>query len=291
MATPVPQHPDNPDRPVAPPAGPDEAATPARPTVAPPPAAWLDVGLRTVEENLALDEALLELAHEGLATTTCVRTWMADEPTVVLGSSGRLAEEVDLEACSRHGVRVIRRPSGGGTVLLGPGCLMWTVVVPHPAGPPPIESIHAGMLAPLAAALSAGLRMFPAPTGGDAVVSRRGTSDLAITRGAAEDRPRKVAGTALRVRRHGVLYHGTLLDAFDLGLVSRVLRHPPREPGYRGGRQHGEFLANLGLGRATLERIVRDAFGAARVQSTWPSDRVARLVRERYAAAEWTARR
>jgi lipoate-protein ligase A len=100
-----------------------------------------------------------------------------------------------------------------------------------------------------------------------------------------------VSGNALRVRRHGVLYHGTLLDAFDLGLVSRVLRHPPREPGYRGGRRHGEFLANLGLGRETLEGIVRDAFNAANVQSAWPSDRVARLVRDRYAADEWTARR
>ncbi len=288
MATPVPQHPDNRDRPVAPVAAPTPLAPP---TVAPPAAAWLDVTLPTVEENLALDEALLELAHEGQAETNCVRTWMAEEPTVVLGSSGRLAEEVDMEACARHGVRVIRRPSGGGTVLLGPGCLMWSVIVPHPAGPPPIESIHAGMLAPLAAALSARLRAVAAPTADAAVVSRRGTSDLAITRGAAEDRPRKVAGTALRVRRHGVLYHGTLLDAFDLGLVSRVLRHPPREPGYRAGRRHGEFLANLGLGRETLEGIVREAFGAANVQSAWPSDRVARLVRDRYAADEWTARR
>jgi len=289
----VPQHPDNRDRPVAPAAEPATPAPPivAPPTVAPPAAAWLDVTLPTVEENLALDEALLELAHEGLAEASCVRTWMAEEPTVVLGSSGRLAEEVDIEACTRHGVRVIRRPSGGGTVLLGPGCLMWSVIVPHPAGPPPIESIHAGMLAPLAAALSARLRAVAAPTADAAVVSRRGTSDLAITRGAAEVRPLKVAGTALRVRRHGVLYHGTLLDAFDLWLVSRVLRHPPREPGYRGGRRHGEFLTNLGLGRETLEGIVRDAFGAVNVQSAWPSDRVARLVRDRYAADEWTARR
>ena len=144
--------------------------------------------------------------------------------------------------------------------------------------------------APLAAALCDRLRTAHDRT---AVVSvtRLGTSDLAITRATADDPPRKVAGTALRVRRHGVLYHGTLLDAFDLGLVSSVLRHPPREPAYRGGRQHGEFLANLGLGRTTLEGIVRGAFGAVRVQSAWPSDRVARLVRDRYAAAEWTGRR
>ncbi len=300
MATPVPEHPDNRDRPDAsaavPHAGEVRTAANTAPWISTPPipgrsgAAWLAVELGSVEENLALDEALLELAHEGLAGTTCVRTWMAGEPTVVLGSSGRLAEEVDLEACARRGVRVIRRPSGGGTVLLGPGCLMWSVVVPHPAGPPPIESIHAAMLAPLAAALCDRLRAVDDQTAA-ATVTRLGTSDLAITRATADDPPRKVAGTALRVRRHGVLYHGTLLDAFDLGLVSSVLRHPPREPGYRGGRSHGEFLANLGLGRATLERIVRDAFQASAVQSAWPSDRVARLVRDRYATAAWNERR
>ena len=87
-----------------------------------------------------------------------------------------------------------------------------------------------------------------------------------------------------------MLYHGTLLDAFNLGLVSRVLRHPPREPGYRSQRTHGAFLANLGLGRATLERIIRLAFNATSQISDWPRDRVARLVRDRYAVSDWTAR-
>ena len=146
------------------------------------------------------------------------------------------------------------------------------------------------MLAPLAAALSARLRAVAAPTADAAVVSRRGTSDLAITRGAAEDRSLKVAGTALRVRRHGVLYHGTLLDAFDLDLIGRVLRHPPREPDYRGGRPHAAFLANLGLGPARLTAAVREAFGAARLETEWPRERVARLVRDRYADAAWIGR-
>jgi lipoate-protein ligase A len=267
---------------------------------------WLDCCLPTVEENLALDEALLELAHEGASPMNCVRTWMAAEPAVVLGSSSRCAEEVDFEACRRHGVRVVRRPSGGATVVLGPGCLMWSVIEHHPQGPPPIEAIHAAMLEPLAAALNEALSRTQQPEGKR--VARRGTSDLALV-GAGEAAPAalasesvaaaestadlKVSGNALRVRRHGVLYHGTLLDSFDLDLVGRVLRHPPREPDYRGQRPHGAFLANLGLGRATLEAAVRAAFGAALADgpgAAWPADRVARLVRERYAAADWTER-
>jgi lipoate-protein ligase A len=94
----------------------------------------------------------------------------------------------------------------------------------------------------------------------------------------------------LRVRRHAVLYHGTLLDSFDLPLVARVVRHPPREPGYRAGRDHGAFLANLELGRPALEAAVRTAFGADTVRSDWPVERVAMLVRERYDDPAWTCR-
>ena len=251
------------------------------------PAVWLDVTLPSVEENLALDEALLELAHEGLATTVCVRTWMAAEPAVVLGSSSRVDEEIDPRVCEQAGVRVVRRPSGGATVVLGPGCLMWSVITPHPTGVPPIEAIHAAMLEPLAAAINAALPPV-APHAGWRV-ARRGTSDLAVT--ATGDTPeRKVSGNALRVRRHGVLYHGTLLDRFDLGLVGKVLRHPPREPDYRSRRSHGDFLMNLDLGRESLEQVVRTAFHATRTQSDWPRERVARLVADRYAASDWTSR-
>jgi lipoate-protein ligase A len=87
-----------------------------------------------------------------------------------------------------------------------------------------------------------------------------------------------------------VLYHGTLLDDFDLDLVGRVLRHPPREPDYRGQRPHGAFLANLRLGVAALEAAVRAAFAPACNRTAWPRERVARLVAERYAAPAWTAR-
>lgn len=241
---------------------------------------WLDVKLDSVEEQLALDEALLEEAHEGETTATVVRAWMACEPVVVVGSSSRVEEEVDLVACLEAGIRVVRRPSGGLTVVLGPGCLMWSVVEPHPEGAPPIERIHARMLDPLAHALSEALSL---PGG----VARRGSSDLVV---GSVGGGRKISGNALRVRRHGVLYHGTLLDDFDIGLVDRILRHPPREPDYRARRPHREFLANLGLGPQGFEAALRRAFGATRVRTSWPADRVARLVAERYTVPAWTNR-
>jgi len=241
------------------------------------PALWLDVELPTVAENLALDEALLLESPAAATPPTVVRTWMAREPTVVLGSSSRVTDEVDPDACRAAGVAVLRRPSGGLSVVLGPGCVMWTVVTAWPEPTPAIAAIHDAVLDPLCAALRA--------AGRDVV--RSGSSDLAIPSGGSL---RKVSGNALRISRGAVLYHGTLLDAFDLELVGRVLRHPPREPGYREGRPHADFLANLGLGRRRLEDAVRLAFGADARGTDWPRDHVARLLRDRYLAPSWTAR-
>ncbi len=241
------------------------------------PCTWLVTDLGRTEEQLALDEALLEEAHEVRLHVAVARTWMATAPTVVVGSSSRIDDEVDREACAREGVRIARRPSGGLTVVVGPGCVMWSVIVPLGGPPPAIERIHGTLLDSLCASLQAA----------GAPVVRCGSSDLAIR---AADGDRKVSGNALRVRRGGILYHGTLLDAFDLSLVSRVLRHPPREPGYRQGRDHAAFLANLGLGRERLDAVVRQAFRADVLTESWPVARVAELVRERYDDPVWTER-
>jgi len=134
------------------------------------PAAWLTATVGSVAEQLALDEALLEAAHAGHVRRPVVRTWMAAEPTVVVGSSSRIDEEVDRAACVGAGIPILRRPSGGLTVVLGPGCVMWSVVAPLAAAAPAIDRIHSAILDPLVAALV---------TAGRPVV-RRGSSDLAF---------------------------------------------------------------------------------------------------------------
>jgi len=237
------------------------------------PATWLTATSRGVAENLAIDEALLEEAHEGRRLRPVARAWVACSPAVVVGSSSRVADEVDLAACRKEGLPVVRRSSGGATVVVGPGCLMWSLVLPCPDGPPTVERLHASILAAVVAAFgSAGVNL-----------RRRGTSDLVLG-------DRKVAGNALRVRRGGVLYHGTLLDAFDLGLISRVLRHPPREPDYRESRSHEAFLANLELGGESLQRLIRTAFAADDAAEPCDPARTARLLEQRYANEAWNGR-
>jgi lipoate-protein ligase A len=236
-------------------------------------ARWLATDQRSAEEQLAIDEAVLDEAELGLRHERTVRTWMADEFVVIVGSSSRLETEVDMDACRQAGVRVVRRPSGGATVVLGPGCVMWSVITPYPHGTPSVDSLHAEALDPLCRGFAEeGLP-----------VTRQGTSDLTL--GA-----HKVSGNALRVRRRAVLYHGTLLDRFDLPKAMSLLKHPPREPSYREGRPHTSFLTNLELGRERLEALVRRAFQASLPAPDCDPERVAQLLKDRYHSVSWNER-
>ncbi len=69
-------------------------------------------------------------------------------------------------------------------------------------------------------------------------VSRQGVSDLTIGE-------KKIGGSCI-YRTKGVLYYSTtLLVDHDPELVDRYLKHPPREPEYRQGRDHRHFMTSL----------------------------------------------
>ena len=75
---------------------------------------------------------------------------------------------------------------------------------------------------------------------GIAGVEHRGISDLAFG-------DRKVGGTYLYRAKGLVYFSASLLVAHDLEGVERYLRHPPREPDWRRGRPHRDFMSP-GLG-------------------------------------------
>src|SRR5436190_16951633 len=95
---------------------------------------FLGLTLASPADNLALDEALLLEAEAGDAGEV-LRCWEWPTPAVVLGAAGILSQDVDESACQRDGVPILRRASGGGTVLLGPGCLLFSLVLAYERDP------------------------------------------------------------------------------------------------------------------------------------------------------------
>jgi lipoate-protein ligase A len=236
---------------------------------------FLDVTLPTAAENLALDEALLLAAESGDGGEV-LRLWEWPALAVVLGSGGRLAEDVDEAACAADDVPILRRASGGGTVLLGRGCLLYTLVLRYERDPAlnDIRSSYRFILGRIGQALTEG-------TDG---AEQAGISDLTLA-------GRKFSGNAQQRKRSFLLHHGTLLYAFDLALVPRYLREPPRQPKYRGGRAHLAFLRNLPLDGEELKRRLRRAWAANTLAACWPERVVEQLVTEKYASTDWVRRR
>jgi lipoate-protein ligase A len=234
---------------------------------------WLDVTLASAAENLALDEALL-LEAEAARGGEVLRLWEWPQAAVVLGSGCKLGDDVDDDACRADGVPVLRRSSGGGTVLLGQGCLCFSLVLSFTRSPElaDIRPSYRVILARVTEAL------------GIPEVEQAGISDLAIA-------GRKFSGNAQQRKRHHLLHHGTILYDFELARVGRYLRRPPRQPEYRAGREHEAFIRNLEMPRQLLAAALRRAWDAGEERHEWPTGEVERLVAEKYATEAWSRRR
>ena len=214
----------------------------------------------TVAENLALDDTAARSASAtGLRR---LRFWWGGPPAVVMGSSEWQEQVVDAEACARLGVDVLKRSTGGGSVLQTRSVLNYSLITPAPAS------------LDLQAGFRPGIDLICAILTAFGVVGRpEGTSDVAV--GA-----RKISGNAQARRWRALLVHGTLLVDFDYELADVVLKHPPREPAYRNNRVHRDFLVTLrSLGvHADRDSIEQAALAAAQqvfgeVKSTHPFPR------------------
>lgn len=231
-----------------------------------------DITLPTLEENLALDEALLS-AVDTEPQFACLRFWQPADYSVVLGRSNRSETEVAIDDCQAQGIGVFRRASGGGAVLIGPGCLCYSLVLP-------ISELHrslgvARVTKELMGRTANGLRLF-CPE-----IQVSGTSDLALS-------DLKFSGNAQRWLRHAFIHHGTVLYSFDVSCVERTLRHPTREPDYRNSRRHREFITNLPIDPLVLRSCMSESWNA--IPTDVPAavvETASRVAASRYSSADW----
>ncbi|MCA9231173.1 MAG: lipoate--protein ligase family protein [Planctomycetales bacterium] len=247
----------------------------------------LQLTLGTPAENLALDEALLDAAEAREISHCVLRLWEPADYCVILGRSSNTAAEVDLHACRQANVPVLRRSSGGGAIVAGPGCLMYAVILDY-ANYPQLRAVdlaHKHVLGRLAESLTPRV-----PS-----VAFAGTSDLVMQTVDLEAAQiesgllQKFSGNALRIKRTHFLYHGTLLYDFELPLISKLLVKPSRQPAYRQDRSHAQFVTNLPLDREEIELALIEGWGAHPALSTWPRSRVETLIQNRYDAdSNWT---
>lgn len=233
---------------------------------------WLDLTLPTPAENLACDEALLDSA-EGQGGPALLRFWESPSHFVVLGYANKVAEEANVEVCRALGFPILRRCSGGGTVVQGPGCLNYSVLLRIDQAPE-LQSITGTNQWVMSRNRDAIAQVLGRP------VSIEGHTDLATGQ-------LKFSGNAQRRKREWLLFHGTFLLDFDLSLIGKVLRTPPRQPEYREQRSHAEFVTQLKLSSASVKAALVEVWQAKTGCSTVPHERIQNLVESRYARDEW----
>lgn len=234
---------------------------------------YLELTLPTLAENLALDEALLLSAETG--GPQVLRIWEWSAPAVVLGAACRLGADVIESACTRDNVPIARRASGGGTVLLGPGCLLFSLVLNYESAAE-LREIRPSYCFILHRICEAFADSFE--------VRIAGISDLAMGE-------RKVSGNAQQRKRHHLLHHGAILYNYDIGGISRYLSVPERQPEYRAGREHADFLVNLTMPRNQITHRLRVAWDAHVSLTAPPLALTTQLCGEKYQRTDWTRRR
>ncbi|MBI5442657.1 MAG: lipoate--protein ligase family protein [Deltaproteobacteria bacterium] len=178
------------------------------------------------------DEDLLGEVEAGAPFS--LRTWEPDRTAIVLGRSNAVEREVREDACLADGVPILRRLGGGGAVVLAPGCLVVSVAKLVERE---LDASYLGRTVELLAECLAEAVGVPAV--------QRGTGDLCLG-------DRKFLGSSLFRRRRLLFYQASLLVSADLSLLDLYLAHPSREPEYRRGRSHRDFVVNLSQTRPEL---------------------------------------
>ena len=210
-----------------------------------------DMTFGSPEENLIIDNFLLKQAEK--TGQEYFRFWEASSVFVVLGRIGDPQQDIKIEAVKKEGVAVYRRCSGGGTVLQGPGCLNYTLVLDKERDPAlsDIRKSYQYILAKVCDALRfSGIRCCTHPI-----------SDIALENG------KKISGNAQKRGRKFILHHGTFLCDFQLSLIEKYLAMPKDMPDYRARRLHLDFVANLGLPSGDIKANLKKVFDCQKVNT------------------------
>ncbi len=215
---------------------------------------------------MALDAALLhEAGRPGFPPTLRFMQW--EPPALSLGRFQPL-DQMDLEACRREGIDVVRRPTGGEAVLHKDE-FTYTVVLPADMRKPDsvLDAYELICRAIIAAFGRLGLPVH---------LMRRETGEGANTDGSCFARPgvsdlvhgrAKVCGSAQARRGGGLLQHGSILLRDNASLLYRLLRLD----GEQRARSEAKFragclnLADAGLAvaRGEMEEAFRAGFQEA----------------------------
>jgi len=230
---------------------------------------WEDPALNLALEQYVFDETDRSNAYFML--------WQ-NRKAVIIGRYQNTLAEINPAFIQEHGIKVVRRLSGGGAVYHDGGNLNFTFVAPQERA----EELN--------------LRMFCQPVvralgrlGVEAEIN--GRNDITVD-------GKKFSGNAQYCRQGRVMHHGTILFDSDLAMVAGALRAPDsklKSKGIKSVRSRVTNLRDYLPPEVTLEDfracLLEEVFGGGEIpRHTFTQaelDRAGELSRRRYETWEW----
>ncbi|RAP37722.1 lipoate--protein ligase family protein [Candidatus Marinamargulisbacteria bacterium SCGC AAA071-K20] len=203
----------------------------------------IDHTFETPEENLKFEEDLLNYFDDSTQTVNLLRFWESPSYFVVLGSSNKSDSETFFEKCSEKKIPILKRCSGGGTVLQGPGCLNYALIHTIDEKTKDITKTNSFVMESLKKGFNT--------LGID--VSVKGFTDLTV-------KDKKFSGNAQKRKRNTFLFHGTILYDFNLTKISEFLKYPSKSPDYRLMRSHHDFVSNILIKKDNIIKCIGESF-------------------------------
>jgi lipoyltransferase/lipoate-protein ligase len=180
-------------------------------------AVWRLLKLETYNAfmNMAIDEAILGARIENLVPNT-LRFYCWNPSAISIGRFQSIENEVQLDNCRKHGVDVVRRTTGGGTVYHDAEDEITYSVIANKKDleAPDITAVYAKIYSGLAEAFKI-LGVNADFNKGDV----KTCPNLMVN-------DRKISGSAQSHKKGAVLQHGTLLVDVDLEKMFTFLRVP-----------------------------------------------------------------
>ena len=189
------------------------------------------MGANPAAMNMAVDEAVLLSQQEQSNPTLRFYTWSS--PAFSFGYFQDIASEVDVKACRTDGIELVKRMTGGGTVVHG-WDLTYTLILPRYGGEKSISEIYQCIGQSLVKAFEK--LGIPAechaicPDASSTMTNRtdKMAANICLTNPADYDvmcAGKKLAGVSVRRNRNGMMFQGYIsLDMPPASMLRRASR-------------------------------------------------------------------
>lgn len=185
----------------------------------------LNMGKSSAAMNMAVDETILLSQKEQSTPTLRFYDW--ETPAFSFGYFQDIASEVDIDACRADGIELVKRMTGGGTVVHG-WELTYTLVLPRNVGEIGVSEAYRRIGQSLVKAFQK--LGVPAQCYAADADTSQSAQNICLTNPAEYDvmcNEKKLAGVSVRRNRDGILFQGYIsLDMPPLSILTRVSKNP-----------------------------------------------------------------